>query len=432
MARVVVLGAGIGGLPTAYELKHRFGDRHEVILVSDVDRFTFIPGLVAVALGYNSLEHLQVPLERVSRRHRLRWVQGKVQRLAPEEKKIYLPEQTLDYDYLVIATGAELALDTIPGLGIYSHSVCTPAHAVAAQRAWQEFLKEPGDLVVGAAPGASCFGPAYEFLFLAEQALRRHGLRDQVKITFITPEPYVGHLGIGGLANGDQLTRNLIEKRGIETITNAEITAIEPHRILLRDGQVIPFGYSMILPPFRGVAFVRASGLGNEKGFLPLLPTLQHPNFPEIYGVGISVHFPPLEVTPVPMGVPKTGQMTEEMAIAASHNIAVALGELAADPVVPTLDALCFADFGNTGIAYIAAPVIPEPPGGNRRLAYAIQGLWVSWVKAAFERYFLLKMWWGLSVPWFEQWGLRLFFGLSLVRPLQPTVFPEQQPIIKV
>ncbi|BAY51993.1 sulfide quinone reductase [Thermostichus vulcanus NIES-2134] len=432
MARVVVLGAGIGGLPTAYELKHRLGDRHEVILVSDVDRFTFIPGLVAVALGHNSLERLQVPLETVSRRHGLRWVQGKVQRLAPQEKKIYLPEQALDYDYLVIATGAELAVDLIPGLGIHSHSVCTPAHAVAAQRAWQEFLKEPRDLVVGAAPGASCFGPAYEFLFLAEHALRHHGLRDRVKITFITPEPYVGHLGIGGLANSDQLTRNLIEKRGIETITNAEITAIEPHRILLRDGPVIPFGYSMILPPFRGVPFVRASGLGNEKGFLPLLPTLQHPNYPEIYGVGISVHLPPLEVTPVPVGVPKTGQMTEEMAIAASHNIAVALGELVADPVVPTLDALCFADFGNTGIAYIAAPVIPEPPGENRRLACALQGLWVSWVKAAFERYFLLKMRWGLGVPWFEQWGLRLFFGLSLVRPLQPTVFPEQQPIMKV
>ncbi|WNC52621.1 MULTISPECIES: FAD-dependent oxidoreductase [unclassified Thermosynechococcus] len=432
MARVVVLGAGIGGLPTAYELRHRLGDRHQVVLVSDVDRFTFIPGLVAVALGHHSLERLQVPLGIVSRRHGLQWVQGKVQQIDPKAKKVYLPEQTLDYDYLVIATGAELALDLIPGLGVHSHSVCTPAHAVAAHRAWQAFLKDPKDLVVGAAPGASCFGPAYEFLFLAEYALRRHRLRDRVKITFITPEPYIGHLGIGGLANSDQLTLDLIAQRGIETITNAEITAIEPHRILLRDGRVIPFGYSMILPPFRGPAFVRASGLGNEKGFLPLLPTLQHPDYPEIYGVGISVHLPPIEVTPVPMGLPKTGQMTEEMAIAASHNIAVALGELAADPVVPTLDALCFADFGDTGIAYIAAPVIPETLGQKRRLAYAIQGLWVSWVKAVFERYFLLKMRWGLSVPWFEQWGLRLFFGLSLVRPLQPPLVSKQQPFAKV
>lgn len=177
---------------------------------------------------------------------------------------------------------------------------------------------------------------------------------------------------------------------------------------------------------------MRASGLGNEKGFLPLLPTLRHPDYPEIYGVGISVHLPSLEVTPVPIGLPKTGQMAEEMAIATSHNIAVALGELAAEPVVPTLDALCFADFGDTGIAYIPAPVIPETLGQKRRLAYAMQGLWVSWVKAAFERYFLLKMRWGLSVPWFEQWGLRLFFGLSLVRSLQPTVFPEPQPTMKV
>lgn len=431
MARVVVLGAGIGGLPTAYELRHRLSDRHQVILVSDRDYFTFVPGLVAVALGHNSLERLQFPLETLSRQQGLKWVKGAVQRVDPEAKKVYLPEQTLDYDYLVIATGAELALDLLPGLGVYSHSVCTPAHAVAAYRAWQEFLKDPRELVVGAAPGASCFGPAYEFLFLAEHTLRRQGLRDRVKITFITPEPYIGHLGIGGLANSDQLTLDLIAQRGIETITNAEITAIEPNRILLGDGRVLPFGYSMILPSFRGAAFVRASRLGNEKGFLPLLPTLQHPDYPEIYGVGISVHLQPLQTTPVPTGLPKTGQMTEEMAIAASHNIAVALGELAADPVVPTLDALCFADFGDTGIAYIAAPVIPEAQGKHRRLAYAIQGKWVSWVKAAFERYFLLKMRRGLSVPWFEQWGLRLFFGISLVRPLQPTVFPQKQPLIK-
>lgn len=431
MARVVVLGAGIGGLPTAYELRQRLGDRHQVVLVSDVERFTFIPGLVAVALGHSPLERLQVPLETVSRRHGLTWVQGKVQQLDPKAKKVYLPRQTLDYGYLVIATGAELALDLIPGLGIHSHSVCTPTHAVAAHRAWQAFLKDPRDLVVGAAPGASCFGPAYEFLFLAEHALRRHGLRDRVKMTFITPEPYIGHLGIGGLANSDRLTRDLIEKRGIETMTNAAITAIEPNQIWLQDGQRIPFGYSMILPPFCGAAFVRASGLGNEKGFLPLLPTLQHPDDPEIYGVGISVHLPSLEVTPVPIGLPKTGQMTEEMAIATSHNIAV-LGELAAGWVVPTLDALCFADFGDTGIAYIAAPVIPEAKAKQRRLAYAVQGKWVSWLKAAFERYFLLKMRWGLSVPWFERWGLRLLFGLSLVRPLQPTGFPKQQPTIKI
>ncbi|MFN4280712.1 hypothetical protein [Thermosynechococcus sp.] len=234
------------------------------------------------------------------------------------------------------------------------------------------------------------------------------------------------------MTNSAKLTLDLIEKRGIKTITNAAITAIEPNQIWLQDGQRIPFGYSMILPPFRGAAFVRASRLGNEKGFLPLLPTLQHPDYPEIYGVGISIHLQPLEVTPVPIGLPKTGQMTEEMAIAASHNIAVALGELAAEPVVPTLDALCFADFGDTGIAYIAAPVILETLGQNRRLAYAVQGLWVSWVKAAFERYFLLKMRWGLSVPWFERWGLRLLFGLSLVRPLQPTMLPEQQPTLKV
>ncbi|MFM6741956.1 MAG: hypothetical protein ACKPJL_10985, partial [Microcystis panniformis] len=86
---------------------------------------------------------------------------------------------------------------------------------------------------------------------------------------------------------------------------------------------------------------------------------------------------------------------------------------LPAPQKIPTLEALCFAEFGDTGIAYIAAPVLADPLTGKRRYSYAVRGIWVTWVKAAFEEYFLQKLRWGMGVPWFERWGLRLLFGLS-------------------
>jgi len=417
MANVVVIGAGLGGLPAAYELRHRLGRQHRVTLVSEFPQFTFVPGLVQVGLGQIPLAQVQLDVAMLAGYHNLDWVQGRVRRIDPVVRRVYTAAQELPYDYLVIASGAELANDLLPGLGVYSHSVCTPAHALAARSAWEQFVQNPGDLVVGAAPGAGCFGPAYEFVLLAEADLRRRGLRQQVNITYITPEPYIGHLGVKQVKNAQELTEKLMRQRGIQTVTNARIVAVHPDRVELADGRVFPFGYSMILPAFRGAEFVRVSGLGNEKGFLPTLPTLQHPQYPEIYGVGVSVHLDQPDQTLVPIGLPKSGQMTEAMAMVAAHNIAVALGAVQAPPHVPTLEALCFADYGGTGIAYIAAPVLPDPMTGQRRYSYAAAGRWVTWAKAAFEHYFMIKMRLGLGLPWFEKLGIRLLFGLALSQP---------------
>jgi sulfide:quinone oxidoreductase len=269
-------------------------------------------------------------------------------------------------------------------------------------------------------PGTGCFGPAYEFIMMADWELRRQGIRDKVDITYVTPEPYIGHTGVGGIKNAQKLSEELMAERGIKTITNARIAHIEAEKIHLADGRQFPFKYSMILPSFRGAKFLReVPGLTNEKGFVPLLPSQRHPDFPSIYALGISVDLKQPEKTAVPIGLPKSGQMTEAMAIAVAHNIAVELGAIKSLLSSPTLEALCFAEYGNTGIAYIAAPVLPEPTTGKRRYSYAVRGRWVNWVKAAFEEYFLLKMRWGLGMPWFEKLGLRLLFGLSMLQALK-------------
>jgi sulfide:quinone oxidoreductase len=256
---------------------------------------------------------------------------------------------------------------------------------------------------------------------MAEHELRKRGLRDQVEIVYITAEPYVGHLGVSGVKNAREYTADLMEQRGVKVIDSAVIQSVTPDAIVLADGQKIPFSYSMILPAFRGVEFIRqVPGLADEKGFIPILPTQRHPDFPHIYTVGVSIKLAQPDVTPVPIGMPKSGQMTEAMATAAAHNIAVDLGAIKAPQIIPTLDALCFAEFGDTGIAYIAAPVIPDPATGKRRSSYAMRGPWIVWAKAAFEEYFMIKMRQGVGMPWFEKLGLRTLFGLRLLKSVPP------------
>jgi sulfide:quinone oxidoreductase len=423
MAHIVVIGAGIGGLPTAYELRHLLSRQHTITLISDTPFFTFIPSLPWVGLGLKSVSDVQVAVEPVARRLGIQWVEGKVARLEPHQQQLWIgvENRAIAYDYLVIATGASLNLQAVPGLGPeegYTQSVCNPHHAVLAAKAWQRFLQSPGPLVVGAVPGTSCFGPAYEFALLAEWRLRQLGLRDRVPITLITSEPYVGHLGIGGMAQSQQLVENLLKKQQIPTLENTAITAIDAEVIHLENGTSVPFKYAMLLPSFEGPTFLKnCPDLADEKGFVPVLPTYQHPDFDSLYALGVVVTMQTPEKTPIPTGVPKTGQMTEAMGMAVAHNIACRLGEHSRPAVTPTLSAICITDFGDRGIVFIADPVLPDARIGKRRKSLALEGRWVSWSKTLFEQFFLLKMRLGLSVPWFERWGLKIL-GLNLLKPI--------------
>ncbi|MBD2206038.1 NAD(P)/FAD-dependent oxidoreductase [Calothrix sp. FACHB-1219] len=420
MARIVVIGAGIGGLPVTYELRRLLPKQHQITLISNTPKFTFIPSLPWVGLNLKELESIQLDVKDLLVNRGINLILGGVSQIQPELQQIVVDDTVIAYDYIVIATGAELALDVIPGLDRgYVQSVCNPHHAIQAAECWKKFLQEPGPIVVGAVPGASCFGPAYEFALLTDWLLRKYGLRDRASITFVTPEPYVGHLGIGGMANSAELVTKLLQEKEITVLENTSISYVGTDTIYLANGRSLPFSFSMLLPPFRGPRFLReAPGLTDQKGFLPVLPTYQHPQFPSIYSVGVITQLKPPEQTPIPIGVPKTGQMTEAMGMAVAHNIAVQLKAISAPLVTPTLEALCLADFGDTGIAFLADQVLPDPITQKRRRAIAKEGIWVSWAKTAFEQFFLAKMRWGLAVPWFEHWGLNLI-GLTLVKPVK-------------
>jgi sulfide:quinone oxidoreductase len=100
----------------------------------------------------------------------------------PQRNEIELNDgRTVGYDYLVIATGPDLAFDEVPGLGPQGHtqSICHVEHAEAGAAAWEEFCKSPGPVVIGAAQGASRFGPAYEFAMILDTDLRKRKLRDR-------------------------------------------------------------------------------------------------------------------------------------------------------------------------------------------------------------------------------------------------------------
>ena len=158
----------------------------------------------------------------------------------------------------------------------------------------------------------------------------------------------------------------------------------------------------LLIPPFKGVdAVAAASDLCNPRGFVNTDQYQRNPKYGNVYAVGVCIALAPKEPTPVPTGVPKSGFMIESMVSAAAANIRASRENRPVDKV-PTLGALCLADMGDTGMAFVAVPQVPP-----RNIMWARAGRWVHLAKAAFESYFLRKMRTGNSEPAYERWLLK-------------------------
>jgi sulfide:quinone oxidoreductase len=413
MAEVVVIGAGLSGTLMAYELLPQLRKEDRLSVVSQGAVYHFVPSNPWVAIGWRKRDEIEIDLAEIMKRKGIRLLTQGAKRVHPTENRIELADgASIAYDYLVVATGPELAFDEIPGLGPqgFTQSICHVDHASNAKEAFEKLAANPGPVVIGAVQGASCFGPAYEFLFILETELRRRKLRDRVPMTFVTSEPYIGHLGLDGVGDTKGLLESEMREKHIKWITNARVDRVEPGMISVeefgengtaRKAHDLPFAYSMMLPALRGVEAVRGvEKLTNPRGFVIVDKHQRSPSFPNVFAVGVCVAIAPVGATPVPVGVPKTGFMIESMVTATAMNIGALLhGKQPA--AIPTWNAICLADFGDSGVAFLAQPQIPP-----RNVNWSSKGEWVHYAKVGFEKYFLRKMRRGESEPFYERFVL--------------------------
>ena len=416
MNAIVVLGGGIGGLSAAFELKDELGGSHEIILVSDQEHFEFTPSNPWVAVKWRKPEAIRLDLNELMPKHGIRFIGTAVKKVQPESHSLLLEnDELVSYNYLVIASGPRLAFDEIPGLGPhggYTQSVCKTDHASLMAEKFDEFCANPGPVVIGAAQGASCYGPAYEYTFIIETELRKRKIRDKVPMFFVTPEPYVGHLGLDGVGDTKSMMESELRERHVKWFTNSRIDRVDDGVIKITqvndDGSdkashEIEFAHSMILPAFTGIeAVMGVDGLSNPRGFIVVDKHQRNPTYPDIFAVGVCVAIPPVGSSPLPGGVPKTGYMIESMVTATVQNIVELLA--GKEPThTATWNAFCLADFGDRGVAFMALPQIPP-----RNTNWSGSGKWVHWAKVGFEKYYLRKIKQGKVEPFWEKYALRL------------------------
>ncbi|EKO3399471.1 NAD(P)/FAD-dependent oxidoreductase [Vibrio fluvialis] len=415
MKRTIVIGAGLGGMSACYELRQKLPADHEVMLINEGSEFHFIPSNPWVALGERTKEQVILELSPYVDKFGIPFNTSGVTAIDAQANSLSTGDgQQYRYDYLVICSGPKLAFEAVPGSGPengYTQSICTVDHAVKAYHALQQLVDNPGPVIVGAMQGASCFGPAYEYILSLESHLRKLKVRDKVPMTFVTSEPYIGHMGLGGVGDSKALMEHEFRERGIKWICNARVTQFEADvahiEELNRKAEVdfehaLPFSMAMFLPPFKGSAAIAAvPDLCNPKGFVMTNEYQRSPVYDNIFAAGVCVAIPPLEQTPVPVGAPKTGFMIESMTTAIVENI-LSLERGEAMHTKPTLNAVCLADMGDKGAAFVALP--QNPP---RNTNWTGMGQWVHLAKIAFEKYFLYKVKKGTSEPIYEKYIMK-------------------------
>ena len=318
---------------------------------------------------------------------------------------------SLAYDYLVVATGPELAFDEIEGFGPEhnTNSICDVDHATHARTSrWEEFCKDPGPIVVGAVQGASCYGPAYEFAMIMDADLRKRRIRDKVPMTFVTAEPYIGHLGVGGVGDTKGLLESEMRQRHIKWITNAKVDKVEPGKVHATevddDGKPkktheLPFKYlddDAGLPRHRGAARHRGPGQSAR---------LRHRRQASAQSeISQRVRRRRLHRHRAARADAAAGRRAEDRLHDRIHGdgdraqYRRAAARRSGRRNEATWNAICLADFGDSGVAFVAMP--QNPP---RNVNWASSGRWVHVAKVAFEKYFLHKVRAGTTEPYYEK-----------------------------
>lgn len=472
MADVVVLGGGVSGHTAALHLRKRLGKKHNVTVVTPNADWNWIPSNIWVGVGVMPKKKVVFPLAPIYKKQKINYLQAKATEIFPQGKDGRSgPGVTVEftgqgregqkdfikYDYLINATGPQLRFGATEGLGPdggFTVSVCTADHAVHAARELSKVIAEAKNgkrqtVVIGTGHGTcTCQGAAFEYVFNVDHELREAGVRNLVRVVYLTNEAELGDFGVGGMTfvergfetSSEMWTKSLFRERGVEAIVGTAVERIDQKTIYYEtlDGNryQLAYDFAMLLPPFGGQPISAFDADGNDisadlfapSGFMKVdadyqpkpyeewraedwPETYECPGYSNIFAVGIAFA-PPHQIsrprtskngTVIAPAPPRTGMPSGVMGKAAALTIVDRInqrGNPAHLASMASMGAACVASAG-TGLfkgsaaAMTMLPVVPDyekfPTGRDIKDTRGDIGLHGHWVKLMLHYLFIYK-----------------------------------------
>jgi sulfide:quinone oxidoreductase len=358
VTRVLILGAGFGGLELSTLLSDGLGDGVEVTLVDKSDAFVFGYSKLDVMFGRTTAQDVRLPYSEIAKPG-VRFLQETVTAIDPEQRRVTTDRGIHDADVLVVALGADYDMDATPGLAEWGNEFYSLAGAERLAELLPRF--EQGRAIVGVcgAPFKCPPAPSEAALLLHDHLVTR-GIRERCRISFVIP------LG-SPVPPSPDTSRALLEafaERDIEFIPSRRVAALEGSGgvAVLDDGTEMPYDLFLGVPKHRAPDVVRASGMVEEE-YIPVNPQTLETRFRGVYAIG--------DVAAV--GVPKAGVFSEGPAriVAASLIADAARGER---PGPYEGRGSCYIEFGAGRVGRVDVDFLsgPTPTGTFREPSVAL------------------------------------------------------------
>jgi sulfide:quinone oxidoreductase len=346
---VVVLGGGFGGIAAAHRLRELSGDGVEITLIDR--RPTFMMGLrILWAVGGREDRAAGTrPLEALAR-HGVRYVQAAINAIDPLRKRVDTAAGTIAGDALLVALGAELRPDLVPGYAPDGSNLYDPEQAERIAGRIASLGRGRVGVGVMGVP-YKCPPAPYEAALLIDELLRRRGVRDHVEIEVFTPQ--ASSLPVAG-PQMCKLVEGMLADRGIHFLPGHKVTAVEGSDVVFeRDRR--SYDLLIAVPPHRAPAVVKESGLTGGEWVRPDRRTCEVPEWFNVFAVG--------DVTEMPLAngmmLPKAGVFAEAQGRAAAD----AIGERFSGSVARGFDGRgsCFFETGEGRATAVEGEFFAEP-----------------------------------------------------------------------
>ena len=373
---IVVLGGGVGGVVAANELHSRLKEKAQVIVVERNTQQSFAPSYLWVMTGERKPQAIIRDITRLERKG-VEVVAGEVQRIDLAGRSVAVDGREISFDYLIVALGAELAPEAVPGLA----DAHTYYHLAGAERLRDALAAFEGGrvaLVVAGLP-YKCPAAPYEGAMLLEGYFHSRHLRHRVELAIYTPEP--APMPVAGPALG-QAVQELLAHKGIAFHAEKQLAAAEEGELRFEDGSTAAFDLLVAVPPHRAPQVVGDAGLSDDSGWVPVDQHTLETEHEGVFAIGDVTRI----VLPDGMPFPKAGVFAHAEAEVVARNIAARILGLAKRERYDG-KGYCFLETGGGAAGMAQGNFFGDPRHITMRSPSPV---W-HWGKVAFERYWLWK-----------------------------------------